>query len=42
MSLIELGRPAEAIPYLESAASLDPASAPARAALSRARSASPR
>jgi hypothetical protein len=36
--LIELGRPAEAIPYLESAASLDPASRIARDALSRARS----
>jgi predicted Zn-dependent protease len=37
--LIELGRPAEAIPYLEKAASLDPASSLIRQALAQARSA---
>jgi hypothetical protein len=37
--LIELGRPADTIPYLESAVRLDPASAVARRALSRARDA---
>jgi hypothetical protein len=39
ISLIELGRPAEAVPYLETAIALDPTSGLARAALERARSA---
>ena len=39
MMLIDLGRPAEAVVYLERAIALDPASAAAQEALTRARSA---
>jgi Flp pilus assembly protein TadD len=42
ISLLALGRPAEAVPYLESAARLDPASPIVRDALARARSMSAR